>query len=300
MAESLPSVSAVKAADPKPVVLIGIATHNRAGILPKAIQSALAQKYPNVEVAVLDDGSDDETSALQSDFPVVHWYRWESSRGYLEARNQLMRTTSADYYLSLDDDAWFVSDDETAVAIDYLEATPTVAAIAFDILSPDRPHPALRTGPHPTSMFIGCGHVLRISALCESGFYTPSPGFYGSEEKDLCLRLLDHHWEIHLLPGVHIWHDKTTVARDIAAQHRSGVCNDLAFAARRCPFPLVLAIMPVKVINQIRFSVRNHLLKSCLAGLGLFCSHAFGVWRSRQPVRARTFLEFLRRSYETR
>src|SRR2546430_12081081 len=154
----LPSLLALEVASPRPVVLVGIVTHNRAGILRKAIHSALSQNYPNVVVAVLDDGSDDGTSALQSDFPGVRWYRCESQQGYLEARNQLMRTARADYYLSLDDDAWFVSDDEITVAIEYLEATPTVAAIAFDILSPDRPHRALRSEPHSTSMFIGCGH----------------------------------------------------------------------------------------------------------------------------------------------
>ena len=182
MSRSLPTLSTLKV-DSKPVVLVGIVTHNRVGILPKAIQSALSQSYPKVEVAVFDDGSDDGTDALQSGFPTVKWYRCEDSRGYMEARNQLMRTASADYYLSLDDDAWFVSGDEIEVAIEYLEATQRVAAIAFDILSPDRPHQALRTKPDPTPAFVGCGHIVRIAALRETGLYTPSPGLYGSEEK---------------------------------------------------------------------------------------------------------------------
>lgn len=279
-------------------MLVGIVTHNRAEILPKAIQSALSQNNPNVEVAVLDDGSDDGTSALQSAFPAVRWYRWESCRGYLEARNQLMCTPGVDYYVSLDDDAWFVSDDEIAIAIEYLEATPGVAAIAFDILSPDRPNGVSRAKPRPTCMFMGCGHVVRISALSESGFYAPSPGFYGSEEKDLCLRLLDHHWDTHLLPGVHVWHDKTVVARNQEAQHRSGVCNDLTFALRRCPLPLILIVLPAKILSHLRFSVRHGLLHACLGGFGLFLRHALAIWRSRNPVCSGTFGEFLRRSRE--
>ena len=104
----MPSPSALKVGNRSPVVLVGIVTRNRANILPKAIRSAFSQVCPNVEVAVLDDGSDDGTSALQSDFPAVKWLKWESSRGYLEGRNHLMRTANADYYLSLDDDAWFL------------------------------------------------------------------------------------------------------------------------------------------------------------------------------------------------
>jgi GT2 family glycosyltransferase len=281
-------------------VLIGIVTRNRYGVVPKAIDSALRQGYPRFRVAVLDDGSEDETPQLRSRYPAVRWIRWERSRGYLEARNYLMRDGDADFYLSLDDDAWFISGDEVSIAIRHMKMNPKVAAVAFDILSPDREKASTRSEPRPTHMFIGCGHILRISAVRECGLYVPGPGYYGSEETDLCIRLLDLNWEIHFLPGVHIWHDKTTVARDIAAQHRSSVCNDLAFAARRCPFPLVLGIMPIKLISHLRFSAKNHLLKSCFEGLGLFFTRALNVWSSREPVRTATFLEFLRRSHETR
>ena len=40
-------------------VLIGITSKNRASILPKAIQSALGQRYSDMEVAVYDDNSTD-------------------------------------------------------------------------------------------------------------------------------------------------------------------------------------------------------------------------------------------------
>jgi len=281
-------------------VLVGIVSRNRYRVLPKAIESALRQKYSRLHVVVLDDGSEDETPRLRSRYPAVRWIRWEESKGYLEARNHLMREGDADFYLSLDDDAWFVNEDEISIAVQHMRVNPKVAAVAFDILSLDREKPNPRAEPRPTHMFIGCGHILRISALRECGFYVPGPGYYGSEETDLCIRLLDRNWEIHFLPGVHIWHDKTTVARDIPAQHRSRVCNDLAFAVRRCPFPLVLGIMPIKLINHIRFSARNHLLKPCLAGFGLFLKGALDILNSREPVRASTFVGFIRRSHETR
>ena len=277
-------------------VLVGIVTRNRYKVVTKAIESALRQRYSRLQVAVLDDGSEDETPQLRFNYPAVRWTRWERSRGYLEARNFLMRDGGADYYLILDDDAWFMNGNEISIAMQHMETNPKVGAVAFDILSPDREKASPRMEPRPTRVFIGCGHILRISAVRECGFYVPGPGLYGSEESDLCIRLLDRNWEIHFLPGVHIWHDKTTVARDIAAQHRSGVCNDLAFAARRCPFPLVLGIMPIKVINHVRFAARNHLVRPCLAGLGLFLNCALDVLNSREPVRASTFKEFIRRS----
>lgn len=102
------------------------------------------------------------------------------------------------------------------------------------------------------------------------------------------------------MPGVHVWHDKTTVARDRPGQHRSGVCNDLAFALRRCPMPMLIGVFPFKMLSHIRFSVRHRLLKPCLAGFGLFFRYAWSVWRSREPVRAGTFWEYVRLSHSTR
>src|SRR5579862_8430086 len=102
-------------------VLVGIVTRSRHRVLPKAIESALRQTYPRVRVAVLDDGSDDDTPQLRCKYPSVRWIRWEQSRGYLEARNYLMRESNADFYLSLDDDAWFINGDEIGDAVQHME-----------------------------------------------------------------------------------------------------------------------------------------------------------------------------------
>jgi glycosyltransferase involved in cell wall biosynthesis len=275
------------------VVLVGIVTRNRAALLRRAIESCLNQSYPRLKVAVLDDGSKDNTWQLRSSYPGVYWTRWERSQGLMRARNHLMSTTDAEFYLSLDDDAWFVNGDEVELAAEYMDANPTLGAVAFDILSPDRPLRRVRSNPVRTHLFVGCGHMLRVSAARECGFYVQSPGLYGSEEKDLCIRLLDREWEIHSLPGVQVWHEKTDIARDIAAQYRSGVCNDLAFAVRRCPFPLVLGVLPLKIINHLRFSLNKDLLSSYWGGIQLFLNHLPRICRARGAVRTRTFLDFM-------
>ena len=92
---------------------------------------------------------------------------------------------------------------------------------------------------------------------------------------------------------------KRRVARNHPAQHRSGVCNDLTFALRRCPLPLMLIVLPWKILSHLRFAPRRGLLRSCMAGIGLFLRHALSTWGSRRPVRTETFKEFLRRSHNT-
>jgi glycosyltransferase involved in cell wall biosynthesis len=276
-------------------VRIGITTRNRAALLSKAIQSALEQDYPNKEIAVFDDASSDETPRTKANFPTVRWYRTEEQRGYLPARNELMRDTDAEFYFSLDDDAWFLRGDEISVGVRLMQERSELAALAYDILSPDRPVEARRSTPRKTHLFVGCGHMLRLSAVKDVGYYTPSPGSYGSEEKDLCVRLLEHGREISFLPGVHVWHDKAIQARDSAAQIVSGVCNDLVFAFRRCPYPMMLWVVPGKMVSNLRFGLTHKTFRSCLKGVGMFIGALPDLGRTRSPVSKAAFQEFLRR-----
>lgn len=48
----------------RPLVSICIPTYNRAGIVGKAIESALAQSYPDLEIIVVDNASTDDTGQI--------------------------------------------------------------------------------------------------------------------------------------------------------------------------------------------------------------------------------------------
>jgi glycosyltransferase involved in cell wall biosynthesis len=268
-----------------PSVVVGIATHNRAPVLPKAIRSALTQSYRPLRVAVIDDASTDDTPTIRERFPTVAWTRWQANRGHLAARNKMMLEAGDKYFVSLDDDAWFLRGDEIALAVDFLERNPGTAAIAFDILSPDRPEPTARGPCIAVPAFVGCGHVLRLSVVRKIGGYIPFPGTYGAEERDLCLQLIDSGHAIVQLVGVHVWHDKSDLARDVSRQHRSGVCNDLAFAVRRVPLYLLPPTLVWKFAAHFIFALRKGLLRPALQGMGQFLGAWAGIWRARRPVR---------------
>ena len=138
--------------------------------------------------------------------------------------------------------------------------------------------------------------MVRLSAVREVGYYVTSPGLYGSEEKDLCVRFLDRRYDVRFLPGVHVWHEWSSIARDLGAQHRSGVCNDLSFAVRRCPWSMIVWLVPGKVCNHVWFAVRHKLLMACLSGLLMFLKAVPRLRRTREAVSGRTFREFLRLS----
>lgn len=258
-------------------ILIGITTKNRAQILPKAIDSALAQDYQNKEVWVFDDASTDETSSLKSKYPQVKWITSKEAKGLMYARNLFMDQVGFELFCSLDDDAWFLKPNTLSKAIQLFVNDNQIAAIGFDML--DRQNSLPSTASQLVSLtnnYIGCGHVVRCSAAREVGLYTLAPGYYGSEEKDLCLRLIDSDYLILKYNSEYVWHDKTNIERDLQLQHRSGVCNDLVFAYRRTPILYLVPAIVSKIIKQFFFAFSYKASK--LGGSTAKGVYDFFVW----------------------
>ncbi|CAN5895206.1 hypothetical protein BH11BAC4_BH11BAC4_01140 [soil metagenome] len=279
-------------------VLIGITSKNRVSILPKAIDSALKQKYENKQVAVFDDNSTDTTYTLEKLFEDVKWYFSKEERGYLFGRNMFLQTTDADYYCSLDDDSWFLDITYLTKAVEYMDNAPAVAVLSFKILSNDLRKEIKRGNVIvETNNFIGCGHIMRVSAVRSVGCYAVNPGYYGGEEKDLCIRLMDKDYTIIRFPEVEVWHDKTSIARDLIRQHRSGVCNDLVFGLRRIPGSILVPIFIYKVFSNLRFALASknaRLVKPCLLGMMDFCKFLFSGKVKRKAVKMSTYKKFIK------
>lgn len=300
-------------------VCIGITTFNRVELLRKAIESALSQDYENKQVFVVDDASTDETLTLWQEFPEVRWHRFETSSGLRNARNLMMIETDAELFCSLDDDSWFTTPNGLSQGVELFAKNEKLGAVGFEIL--DEAHPAGQTEKRvlPSNTFIGCGHLLRLSKARQVGLYQEMPGSYGGEEKDLSIRLIDAGCDVVRYEGVHVWHDKTFLTRDIGQQHSSGVANDLAFAVFRAPLWMLLWLVPCKMINHIRFAgnfaIRNEkslsafdreirarhgrtvFFQSVLVGILIFLMNSLPAFSRRAPVGTLAFREFIRRGH---
>lgn len=116
-------------ANASPLVSVIIPTHNRADVLPRAIESALAQTYQNVEIMVVDDRSTDDTAAVLNRYHTVHVLRNRRTRGASGARNTGIKEATGELIAFLDsDDAWLP--DKLTAQVRRLKASPlTVGAI---------------------------------------------------------------------------------------------------------------------------------------------------------------------------
>ena len=85
-------------------VSIIIPTYNHARFLRAAIESALRQTRPALEVIVVDDGSTDETPEILAQFDDRICVRWQENRGPAAARNAGIAAARGDFLLFLDSD----------------------------------------------------------------------------------------------------------------------------------------------------------------------------------------------------
>lgn len=92
-----------------PFVSVIIPTYNRAYILPKAIESILAQNYPHIELIVVDDNSKDETPYIVSKYK-LKYVRLPQNFGPAFARNRGIFQAKGELIAFLDSDDVFVKE----------------------------------------------------------------------------------------------------------------------------------------------------------------------------------------------
>jgi glycosyltransferase involved in cell wall biosynthesis len=125
----------------KPLVSVVVPTRNRPQLAAHAVVSALEQSYANLEVIVVDDGSEPPLtlpSDLRSD-PRLRILRFDESEGPAAARNAGVRVSNGSLVAFLDDDdSWRPTKIERQVAV-LMSSGDSVAAVesGFDLWDAD-------------------------------------------------------------------------------------------------------------------------------------------------------------------
>lgn len=87
-------------------ISVVIPTYNRYEFLQRALESVFSQTYKASEIIVIDDGSTDNTSEIQKDFPQIK-YIYQTNSGVSSARNLGILNAVNEWVAFLDsDDTW--------------------------------------------------------------------------------------------------------------------------------------------------------------------------------------------------
>lgn len=97
-----------------PLISVYMPTFNRAGMAIAAIESVLAQDYPNIELLVVDDASTDNTWATLTNKYInderIRFFRQSTGQGACAARNRAIGEAKGEFVTGIDDDDEFLPD----------------------------------------------------------------------------------------------------------------------------------------------------------------------------------------------
>jgi glycosyltransferase involved in cell wall biosynthesis len=122
-----------KLINPSPQVTVCVPTYNRAGILPYAVESVLAQTYPHFELIICDDASPDHTAQVVSQWsdPRIRYIRHPQNIQRSRNMRAGYEAAQGQYFIKFDDDdALTPTFLEKAVAV--LDAQPQVDFVCTD------------------------------------------------------------------------------------------------------------------------------------------------------------------------
>jgi glycosyltransferase involved in cell wall biosynthesis len=94
-----------------PLVSVIIPAYNAAKFIAETIESVLSQIYQNIEIVVVDDGSQDETSTIVRQFAArdrrVRLIQ-QANAGVAAARNCAIQNSQGEFIVPIDaDDIWY-------------------------------------------------------------------------------------------------------------------------------------------------------------------------------------------------
>lgn len=259
-------------------VSVIIPYHKRGDVFERGLDTVLRQEYPDREILVVDDDSEDglkeRIEARQAGIKLI---QFAENRGACAARNAGIRAASGDILAFIDDDAGFMSPFELTKLVKVFETRPDVHVVAFQICDPATGELRLRDWCHPrhwkefsqtefeTDHFGEGASAFRKEVFGKAGLYY-EPLFYGAEGLDMELRVMDQNFKILYSPQVRIWHDVSEKARTSHRQVYYFTRNYVWMAYRNYPFWAGARFLAFKLAMMAYLAVRFGSYGSLLRG----------------------------------
>jgi GT2 family glycosyltransferase len=252
-----------------PLVSVVIVYYRRLDTIEQAIDSALAQDYPNVEIIVVDNHSEDDVKAIvEMRGAAVRLIELPANLGPCGGRNAGIRAARGDFIVFLEDDASYVSPTELTKMMRVWEIHPDIHVLAFQICDPHTGKLRLREWCHPRywrdfsnrefeTNYFGEGAVaFRSEVFRKSGAYF-EPLFIGVEGDDLTVRLLNQGFRILYTPEVRVAHRASSNGRVTDRQYYFYTRNYIWIAYKDYRFWDGFKYLLPKLLMMSYFTIRT-------------------------------------------
>lgn len=257
----------------EPKVLIGITTKNRSQRLIECVESLRLLNYPNLSVRVFCDGCTDNTVVALTKYPEIEVIVNAESIGLKRARNTLMSARDFKYFVTLDDDTFFLHASTLTKCINFLEKNENIGILSFDIRDIKYKNSdtlSTKVKPFQISEFIGCGNIIKVDVINNCGFYNEVILPYGAEEQELSINCLKKKYLIYYFPGAILIHNEEKNNRSYSRQWKSTVNNVLYISAIYYPKYIWPFLLPIKIFTLFKHGLLNNKLWPTFNGFFYF------------------------------
>lgn len=243
----------------QPTVAVVITSYNRCADLRSTCeQLRKLNPLPDEIIICLDGCSDKSSEMLAREFPEYQVIKNSTRQGSIPSRDRAFRLVKSDLILTLDDDSYPTDLAFIEKARQVAARHPEAGVITF---------PEIRNDGHAANPFLtpdspGC--YVRDFPNCAAvmwrhlyGSKAEYPVFFSHAyaESDYSLQLYAAGYSVWFEPSLTIRHHFTPKERDMLRRHHLNARNELWSVLMRCPFPYVLAVVPLRILRQFVFAI---------------------------------------------
>jgi len=213
-----------------PRVSVVVASYNGGRTLKACLDSLARLRYPDYEVILVDDGSDDTTQQVAFTHPSVRYFRHEKNLGLSVARNTGIAAATGEIVAFTDSDCradedWLYYLVGDLLASDFAGIggpnllPPEDSLLAAAVMaSPGGPAHVMLTD-RQAEHIPGCNMAFYRGALAQIGGFDPTFHQAG-DDVDLCWRLQQAGLKIGFSPAAFVWHYRRSTVGAYLKQQR--------------------------------------------------------------------------------
>jgi len=211
-----------------PRISVVVASYNGERTLKACLESLERLNYPDYEIILVDDGSNDTTPKIAALHPKVRYFRHEKNLGLSVARNTGIAASTGKIVAFTDADCRADEDWLYYLTADLLEGRfagiggpnllpPEDSAVASAVMvSPGGPAAVMLTD-RQAEHIPGCNMAFYKSALEDLGGFDPI-FWKAGDDVDLCWRLQQAGHKIGFSPAGFVWHFRRSRLKDYLKQ----------------------------------------------------------------------------------
>jgi len=285
-----------------PQVSVVVLSHERVDLLRRTLRSVFAQRGVDYDVIVVDNASSDGSAEMvKNEFPRARLIALEQNLA-IQGRNIGFRAATGGVVLSLDNDIELPDPELLLRLHERFARAPALGALTLKICETATgsdyapahwwhplPRLAFQDLEFQTDHLNEAAVAFRSQALREAGYYYESL-FWGGEEWDLSLGLLEGGWELRYYPEpvLHLA-PRGLLNHQADPRHALLIRNRCWIALRRLPLGAALAFtLPRLALWSVR-ALRHGYVGHYLRGLGGLLAVLPTVWRERRPIGPEAF-----------